>query len=131
MNSDRHAYDVLSALILAWSLMVSWNQLVAFSHGLIGRVIGVCMIIVVAIVYIITHHYFFTTLSNVDIHIVSPPLISIILSIAIIVFGSMLSIWVSRRRESKAFAKLYLWLIKVGEAKTQSIESHPSYLKRF
>ena len=117
MNSDRHAYDVLSALILAWSLMVSWNQLVAFSHGLIGRVIGVCMIIVVAIVYIITHHYFFTTLSNVDIHIVSPPLISIILSIAIIVFGSMLSIWVSRRRESKAFAKLYLWLIKVGEAK--------------
>ena len=48
--------------------MVSWNQLVAFSHGLIGRVIGVCMIIVVAIVYIITHH-FFTTLSNVDIHI--------------------------------------------------------------
>lgn len=131
LNSDRHAYDVLSALILAWSLMVSWNQLVAFSHGLIGRVIGVCMIIVVAIVYIITHHYFFTTLSNVDIHIVSPPLISIILSIAIIVFGSMLSIWVSRRRESKAFAKLYLWLIKVGEAKTQSIESHPSYLKRF
>ena len=40
LNSDRHAYDVLSALILAWSLMVSWNQLVAFSHGLIGRVIG-------------------------------------------------------------------------------------------
>ncbi|MEJ7262447.1 NADH-quinone oxidoreductase subunit L, partial [Staphylococcus epidermidis] len=49
----------------------------------------------------------------------------------IIVFGSMLSIWVARRRESKAFAKLYLWLIKVGEAKAQSIESHPSYLKRF
>ncbi|MDU2310265.1 MAG: NADH dehydrogenase subunit 5 [Staphylococcus epidermidis] len=131
LNSDRHAYDVLSALILAWSLMVSWNQLVAFSHGLIGRIIGICMIIVVAIVYIITHHYFFTTLSTVDIHIVSPPSISIFLSIAILVFGSMLSIWVARRRESKAFAKLYLWLIKVGEAKTQSIESHPSYLKRF
>lgn len=70
------------------------------------------MIIVVAIVYIITHHYFFTTLSNVDIHIVSPPLISIILSIAIIVFGSMLSIWVSRRRESRHLRSYTCGLLK-------------------
>ncbi len=26
MSSDRSAYEVLSALILAWSLLVSWNQ---------------------------------------------------------------------------------------------------------
>ena len=33
MSSDRSAYEVLSALILAWSLLVSWNQMVAFSKG--------------------------------------------------------------------------------------------------
>ncbi|MEJ7252748.1 proton-conducting transporter membrane subunit, partial [Staphylococcus epidermidis] len=28
MNSDHSAYELISSLILAWSLMVSWNQLV-------------------------------------------------------------------------------------------------------
>ena len=51
LNSDRSPYEIISALILAWSLMVSWNQMVAFSRGLIGRVVGVMMIVIVAIVY--------------------------------------------------------------------------------
>ena len=56
-------------------------------------------------------------------------MISIIISIIILVLGSILSIWVARQRDSKAFAILYLWLVKLGEAKAQSIESHPTYLK--
>ena len=33
ISSDRSAYEVLSALILAWSLLVSWNQMVALVKG--------------------------------------------------------------------------------------------------
>ncbi|OHO72499.1 NADH dehydrogenase [Staphylococcus sp. HMSC036D05] len=131
LNSDRSPYEIISALILAWSLMVSWNQMVAFSRGLIGRVVGVMMIVIVAIVYIITHHYFYNTLNTVYMHIAHPPVISIIISIIILVLGSILSIWVARQRDSKAFAILYLWLVKLGEAKAQSIESHPTYLKKY
>lgn len=131
LGSDRSTYEILSALILAWSLMASWNQMVAFSRGLIGRIIGIIMIVIVALVYIVTHHYFYQTLSQVTMNVAHPPLISIIISIVILVFGSILSIWVARQRESKAFAVLYLWLVKIGEAKTKSIESHPSYLKKY
>lgn len=131
LGSDRSAYEILSALILAWSLMVSWNQMVAFSRGLIGRVIGIIMIVIVALVYIVTHHYFYNTLSHVYMNVAHPPLISVIISILILVFGSILSIWVARQRDSKAFAVLYLWLVKLGEAKTKSIESHPTYLKKY
>jgi len=56
---------------------------------------------------------------------------SVIIVSFILVFGSVLSIWVARQRDSKAFAVLYLWLVKLGEAKTKSIESHPTYLKKY
>ena len=98
LGSDRSAYEILSALILAWSLMVSWNQMVAFSRGLIGRVIGIIMIVIVALVYIVTHHYFYNTLSHVYMNVAHPPLMSVIIGILILVFGSVLSIWVARQR---------------------------------
>ncbi|MCT1927465.1 NADH dehydrogenase subunit 5 [Staphylococcus pasteuri] len=131
MNSDHSAYELISSLILAWSLMVSWNQLVAFSKTIMGKVVGVCMIIIVALVYIVTHHFFKYLLSTVDISVTHPPIISSIISIAILVFGSVFSIWVSRHRNSHAFAVLYLWLVKLGEAKSASVESHPTYLKKY
>ncbi|MDU6961921.1 MAG: hypothetical protein E6364_06035, partial [Staphylococcus sp.] len=37
----------------------------------------------------------------------------------------------ARHRTSTAFAKVYLWLIKIGEAKFKSVESHPNYLKKY
>ena len=58
MSSDRSAYEVLSALILAWSLLVSWNQMVAFSKGRMARLVGMILISIVTFIYIITHNYF-------------------------------------------------------------------------
>ncbi|CRG03324.1 NADH dehydrogenase subunit 5 [Streptococcus pneumoniae] len=130
-NSDHSAYELISALILAWSLMVSWNQLVAFSKSAMGKLIGIGMIVIVALVYIVTHHFFNYLLNTVHISVTHPPLLSSILSIGIIVFGSILSIWVARHRNSHTFAVLYLWLVKLGEAKSASIESHPNYLKKY
>ena len=58
ISSDRSAYEVLSALILAWSLLVSWNQMVAFSKGRMARLVGMILISIVTFIYIITHNYF-------------------------------------------------------------------------
>ena len=71
------------------------------------------MIVIVALVYIVTHHYFYNTLSHVYMNVAHPPLMSVIIGILILVFGSVLSICM-RQRDSKAFAVLYLWLVKLG-----------------
>ena len=60
---------------------------------------------------------FINILSAISIHVTHPPMISVVISIAMLVFGSILSIWVARRRDSTAFAIVYLWLVKIGEAK--------------
>ncbi|MDN8921211.1 NADH-quinone oxidoreductase subunit L, partial [Staphylococcus aureus] len=59
MSSDRSAYEVFSALILAWSLLVSLNQMVAFSKGRMARLFGSILIAIVTFIYIITHNYFY------------------------------------------------------------------------
>lgn len=131
LNSDRHAYEVISALILAWSLMVSWNQLVAFSKGMIGRTVGLLLIVIVAMVYLVTHHYFYEVLQSVTAYPSVAPLGSVIVSIVILVLGSLISIWVAHKRYSTAFAVIYLWLVNLGEARAKAIESHPDYLKKY
>lgn len=131
MTSNHSPYILISAFILAWSISVSWNQLVALNKGVMGRFIGITMIVVVAMVYIVTHQVFVNILHHVYMAPAHPPLISIIISIAILVLGSIFSIWVALHRTSTAFAKVYLWLIKIGEAKFKSVESHPNYLKKY
>ncbi|MCD0818841.1 NADH-quinone oxidoreductase subunit L, partial [Staphylococcus aureus] len=53
------------------------------------------------------------------------------ISVVILIFGSLLSIWVARHRYSKGFAVLYVWLVNLGEARSKAIESHPNYLKKY
>ena len=101
ISSDRSAYEVLSALILAWSLLVSWNQMVAFVKG-VWRLVGMILISIVTFIYIITHNYFYDVLQNITTHATTPPTIGVIISVVILIFGSLLSIWVSRHRYSKA-----------------------------
>ncbi|MET1286251.1 NADH-quinone oxidoreductase subunit L, partial [Staphylococcus aureus] len=108
MSSDRSAYEVLSALILAWSLLVSWNQMVAFSKGRMARLVGMILISIVTFIYIITHNYFYDVLQNITTYATTPPTISVIISVVILIFGSLLSIWVARHRYSKTFAVLYV-----------------------
>ena len=86
--------------------------MVALNRGMMGRVIGIVMLIIVALVYVVTHEVFVNILNSV--YMVTPhPLISVIICVAILVLGSIFSIWVARRRSSIAFAKVYLWLVKL------------------
>ena len=112
LTSSHTPYTLISAFILAWSLSVSWNQMVALNRGMMGRVIGIVMLIIVALVYVVTHEVFVNILNSVYMVTPHPPLISVIICVAILVL-------------------VYLWLVKIGEAKFKSVESHPNYLKNY
>lgn len=124
-------YQLISALILGWSLSVSWTQLVAFGKGRIGRIAGLSLLGGAAIVYFIIHNLFYEWLDTTVIQSVQPPMLVVIIVVCLLLFGSVIGTWFARNRSSVSFAVLYLWLVRLGEAKPKSVESHPNYLKQY
>src|SRR5699024_4789778 len=68
LSAPEDGYRLVSGLILAWSLSVSWTQLVAFGEGRLGRVVGLTVLIVVGGVYFLVHHYFADALYTMTLH---------------------------------------------------------------
>ncbi|MBT2756846.1 NADH dehydrogenase subunit 5 [Mesobacillus foraminis] len=124
-------YQLISALILGWSLSISWTQLVAFGKGRIGRIAGLSFLGGTAIVYFIIHNLFYEWLHTTVYESVQPPMSVVVLVVSLLLFGSAIGTWVARNRSSVSFAVLYLWLVRLGEAKPKSVESHPNYLKQY
>ncbi|MFC4320439.1 NADH dehydrogenase subunit 5 [Litchfieldia salsa] len=124
-------YQLISALILGWSFSVSWTQLVAFGEGKMGRIAGLSFLGGSAIVYFIIHHLFYEWLHTTVYQSVQPPMSVVIIVLCFLLFGSAIGTWVARNRSSASFSLLYLWLVRLGEAKTKSVESHPTYLKQY
>ncbi|UQZ48267.1 NADH dehydrogenase subunit 5 [Bacillus sp. PK3-037] len=124
-------YQFISALILGWSLSVSWTQLVAFGEGKMGRIVGLTCLGGAAFVYFIIHNLFYKWLHTSVFQSVQPPMSAVIIVVCLLLFGSALGTWVARHRSSVFFAVLYLWLVRLGEAKPKTVESHPDYLKQY
>nr|WP_276608236.1 NADH dehydrogenase subunit 5 [Aquibacillus halophilus] len=124
-------YRLISALILGWSLSVSWTQLVAFGQGKIGRIVGLSFLGGAAIVYFIVHNLFYEWLHTTVFQSGQPPMSVVIIVVCLLLFGSAIGMWIARHRSSVSFSILYLWLVRLGEAKPKSVESHPDYLKKF
>jgi NAD(P)H-quinone oxidoreductase subunit 5 len=131
LMAPSEGYQLISAFILGWSLSVSWTQLVAFGEGRIGRIAGLSILGGAAIVYFIIHHLFFKLLHTAVIQSIQPPMPAVIIVVCFLLFGSAIGTWAARNRSSSTFAVLYLWLVRLGEAKPKSVESHPNYLKQY
>lgn len=131
LMAPGEGYQLLSALILGWSLSVSWTQLVAFGEGRIGRIVGLSILGGTAVVYFIIHKLFYEWLHITVYKSVQPPMSVVIMIVSLLLIGSALGTWVSRNRSSVFYAVLYLWLVRLGEAKPKSVESHPNYLKHY
>ncbi|MCK0473215.1 NADH dehydrogenase subunit 5 [Halalkalibacter sp. APA_J-10(15)] len=129
--ASGEGYQLVSALILGWALSVSWTQLVAFGKGRMGRLAGVFLLGGFAIVYFITHSLFFGWLHTTGYQSVQPPMSVVIFVISLLLFGSAVGTWAARNRSSLFFAVLYLWLVRLGEAKSKAVDSHPTYLKQY
>lgn len=128
LTAPGDGYHLISALILGWSLSVSWTQLVAFGEG---RIAGLTVLGVAALVYFIIHNLFYKWLHTTIFQSVQPPMSAVMIVVCLLLFGSALGTWVARHRSSVFFAVLYLWLVRLGEAKPKSVESHPDYLKQY
>ena len=131
LMAPRDGYQLISALILGWSLSVSWTQLVAFGEGRIGRMAGLAFLGGSAVVYVVIHNLFYEWLHTSVLQTVEPPLLVVIIVICLLLLGSLIGTWVARNRSSVSFAVLYLWLVRLGEAKSKTVESHPNYLKQY
>ncbi|WP_100330200.1 NADH dehydrogenase subunit 5 [Bacillus xiapuensis] len=131
LMAPGEGYQLISALILGWSLSVSWTQLVAFGEGRIGRIAGLSFLGGSAIVYFIIHNLFYEWLHTTVYQGVQPPMAVVIIVLCLLLFGSVIGTWVTRHCSTVSFAVLYLWLVRLGEAKPKSVESHPSYLKQY
>lgn len=131
LMAPEKGYQLISALILGWSLSVSWTQLVAFGEGRIGRIAGLSFLGGAALIYFIIHNLFYEWLHTTVFQSVQPPMAVVIIVVCLLLFGNAIGSRVIRNRSSVSFTVLYLWLVQLGEAKTKSVESHPNYLKQY
>jgi len=131
LMAPEYGYQLVSALILGWSLAYSWIQLVAFGDGKIGRVAGLSILGGSAIVYFFIHSLFYEWLHTTVSQSVQPPILVVIIVICFLLLGSAIGTWFVRKRSSVFFTVLYLWLVRLGEARPKAVESHPNYLKQY
>src|SRR5699024_1379373 len=82
-------------------------------------------------VYFLVHHYFADALYTMTLHSAQPPTIIVILVALILLLGSLISTWVAHNRSTVAFSILYMWIVRLGDAKAETVERHPNYLKSY
>lgn len=128
ITSQGETYQLISAVIIGWSVFYAWKQLVASGYGLIGRVVGFSLILIVGVVFVLIHSAFIKLLHEMIQTGGQPPILAAVLLLVIMLAGSVISAWSIRHRSSKVYALIYLWLIKLSEPRHDSTESHPTYL---
>ena len=121
-------YDMISALLLGWSVSFAWSHLVTSGVGRIGRTVGFTLLAGALIVFSIILAAFYVLLHGTVSQGVQPHTSSIILVLFILLTSSVTGAWLSRHPSSTFSAVVYLWLVHLGEPYHDSIESHPKYL---
>lgn len=124
-----NGYQLISALIIGWSLSVSWKQLVAFGEGSIDRIAGLLFLGGFTILYLIIHNYLYGWLPVNVYHGNQLSMAILIFIICFLFVCSIIGRWVVQHRSSVYFTVIYLWLVRLGEAQPKTVESHPNYLK--
>lgn len=124
-----NGYQLVSALIIGWSLSVSWKQLVAFGEGRMDRIAGLLFLGGFTILYFIIHNYLYNWLPVTVYQSNQIPMWILIFIGCLLLLGGTLGRWIVHHRSSVFFTVLYLWLVRLGEAQPKAVESHPNYLK--
>lgn len=127
LTSPDEGYQLVSSLILGWSVLLAWTQLVASGNGRIGRIVGMLVFAVASLVFKIVHVAFHQLLHDTVQSASQPHMTMAILLIGILLVGGVLGTWLVHHH-SKASIAIYLWLVRLGEPKQHLVESHPKYL---
>ncbi|WP_458414242.1 NADH dehydrogenase subunit 5 [Schinkia sp. CFF1] len=124
-------YTLISALIFGWSISFSWTRLVSSGVGKISRVAGMTLLGGFVMGYLLIHKLFDDLLHSSVYQFAEPSMKAATIIVLMLLVCSEIGIRITRNRSSAAFATLYLWAVRLGEAKTRSVESHPNYLKQY
>ncbi|MDQ0188874.1 NADH dehydrogenase subunit 5 [Alicyclobacillus cycloheptanicus] len=120
--------DIMSALLLAWSVSFAWSHLIAMGYGQVGRWVGGLVFTAALIVFGVVLAAFYALLHGTVPQEVQSHPAAVMLVIAILVLSSAAGAWLSRHRSSLLYARVYLWLVRLGEPHRDAVESHPTYL---
>ncbi|MFT0803368.1 NADH dehydrogenase subunit 5 [Bacillus swezeyi] len=123
-------YQMISALVLGWSLFVAWRQLVTAGHGLITRIAGLFILTGASLAFAIIHFVLHGLLKEAVVQGAQPPAIAVVLTAAVLLFGSAAGALIVRQRSAWSGA-LYLRLVKTGEPHSDSVEGRPNYLDQY
>ncbi|WHY90864.1 NADH dehydrogenase subunit 5 [Neobacillus cucumis] len=130
LTSPKDGYHLINVLILGWSVLLAWRQLVANGNGKVGRLAGLVLFAGAGIVFNLVHTAFYHMLDkSVQLGTESPAPAAIFL-LFILLAGSTLGLLLARYRSSAFFTVIYLWLLRLSEPKNNFFESHPKYLTR-
>lgn len=121
-------YDMISALLLGWSVSFAWSHLVRPEGGRIGRFVGLCIFTASLIAFGLVLAIFYGLLHGTVPLGIEPHPSAIILVLFILVTSSVLGAWLSRHPSSILYAVVYMWLVRLGEPHRDAVESHPKYL---
>ncbi|PKR84929.1 NADH dehydrogenase subunit 5 [Heyndrickxia camelliae] len=129
LQDMANGYQLISALIIGWSLSFSWKQLVAFGEGRIDRIAGLLFMGLFTVLYLIIHNYLYGWLPVNVYQSNQLSMAVIIFIVCLLLLSSIIGKWIVQRRSSVFFTVIYLWLVRLGEAQPKAVESHPNYLK--
>ncbi|RLL45454.1 NADH dehydrogenase subunit 5 [Oceanobacillus piezotolerans] len=128
-TSPGAGYSIVSSLIVGWSFTLAFAQLFSIRNGKMGFVLSTIIMIASASLFIITH-YGFQWLLEETYHADAPSSFSVFIILFVLIIGSLVGWYIANHTSSKVYRMMYLWLVKIGEPKTASIEKHPKYLSQ-
>ncbi|MFS0820867.1 NADH dehydrogenase subunit 5 [Bacillus sp. 1P02SD] len=130
LTSQGETYQLISSVIIGWSVFYAWKQLIATGYGRIGHVVGFSLLLIFGAVFVLIHSAFVQLLDEMVPSGGQPPMFVAILLLVLLLAGSVIGAWAVRHRSSKVYAFIYLWLVKWSEPRSESIDSHPKYLTK-
>ncbi|MFN2747856.1 MULTISPECIES: NADH dehydrogenase subunit 5 [Bacillus] len=123
-------YQLISALVLGWSLFVAWRQLVTGGHGLITRMAGLFILTGASLAFAVIHSVLHGLLKEAVVQGAQSSALAAVLTAAVLLFGTAVGALIIRQRFAWAGA-LYLLLVKTGEPHSDSVEERPNYLDQY
>ncbi|GEO27320.1 putative NADH-quinone oxidoreductase subunit 5 [Alicyclobacillus acidoterrestris] len=125
---EGRGFDMMSALLLGWSVAFAWAHLVTLGKGRIGRTVGIVLLAGSFIVFGLILAIFYVLLHGTVPQAIQPHPFAVCLVLFVLLTSSVIGAWLSRHPSSTFFSVVYLWLVRLGEPHCDSVESHPKYL---
>lgn len=115
---------MLRALLMGWSLALAWWQMAVFQSG---RWTGFIVLSGLGLSAMAFHDALASMLGDALPAAISTGRTETAV-VLLIACGGLSGLGLTARRTTEIRAKLYLWLVHLGEARDEAVESHPRYL---